>query len=287
MNLNHFEQSLLARSHDIITLTPVNTQRRPFHLSRHSHKLKLEFILEAASNLSWSPSSCSSVRDATLHVEVVLDDLEHLWRLRDPTRLQLGPHRHPVQGYLECARGYELRLDGVGEEEDHEARVHLVLDQPRVPTRRWLPQELEGVEAPQDEHYQQDLAQAQNLRGLKPPPWRVEVVSLDGQLRVFVLQYSGILLKYLPVPSGIAVQELDGGSRHHGGVLGRGDLLGDGLRPGHPGGGRRRAEVGDHSQQGQHDGQARQEVPGGPVGGGVGRVRHLDRAGIRFLGVPL
>ena len=42
---------------------------------------------------------------------------------------------------------------------------------------------------------------------LKPPPWRVEVVSLDGQLRVFVLQYSGILLKYLPVPSGIAVNK--------------------------------------------------------------------------------
>ena len=34
---------------------------------------------------------------------------------------------------LEGACGDELRLDGVGEEEDHEARVHLVLDQPRVP----------------------------------------------------------------------------------------------------------------------------------------------------------
>ena len=34
---------------------------------------------------------------------------------------------------LEGACGDELRLDGVGEEEDHEARVHLVLDQPGVP----------------------------------------------------------------------------------------------------------------------------------------------------------
>ena len=42
------------------------------------------------------------------------------------------------------------------------------------------------------------------MSSLKPPPWRREVVSLDGQLRVFVLQYSGILLKYLPVPSGVA-----------------------------------------------------------------------------------
>ena len=66
--------------------------------------------------------------------------------------------------------------------------------------------EREWVESAQDGHNEQDLGHAQELSELHLPSWRREVVSFDGELRVFLLQYSGILLKYLPVPSGITTK---------------------------------------------------------------------------------
>jgi len=81
------------------------------------------------------------------HLDVVVDDLEELARLRDPPRLQLGPQRHVVQGDLEGARGYQLRLDGVAQEEGHHAGVQLVFQHPGPPTGCRLTKILENVEA--------------------------------------------------------------------------------------------------------------------------------------------
>jgi len=41
-----------------------------------------------------------------------------------------------------------------------------------------------------------------------------KVVPADREVWVFLLQYTGILLKYLLVSSGIAVEEFDGGTHH-------------------------------------------------------------------------
>jgi len=53
---------------------------------------------------------------------------------------------------------------------------------------------------------------------------RGEIVATDGDFWVFLLQYTGILLKYLLIPSGVAVEELDGRS-HELGQLRLGDIL--------------------------------------------------------------
>jgi len=62
------------------------------------------------------------------------------------------------------------------------------------------------------------------LGGLKAESTRGEIISTDGKVRVFLLQYTGILLKYLLVSSGVTVQEFDGGA-HHLGHLGRRNIL--------------------------------------------------------------
>ena len=49
---------------------------------------------------------------AHIHVHVFVDDLEELPRLRDPPRLDLGPHRHVVKGDLERARTDQLADNG-------------------------------------------------------------------------------------------------------------------------------------------------------------------------------
>jgi len=67
------------------------------------------------------------------------------------------------------------------------------------------------------------------LGGLEAESTRREIISTDGKVGVFLLQYTGILLKYLLVSSGVTVQELDGGA-HHLGHLGCWNVfLGSGL----------------------------------------------------------
>ena len=57
-----------------------------------------------------------------------------------------------------------------------------------------------------------------------PVAARRKVVPTDGDVRVFLLQYSRILLKYLLVTSGVAVHEPDGRA-HELGQLGLGNVL--------------------------------------------------------------
>jgi len=56
-----------------------------------------------------------------------------------------------------------------------------------------------------------------------------KIVPTDREVRVFLLQYTGILLKYLLVSSGIAVEEFDGGTHHLRHLWSRNVLLGSGF----------------------------------------------------------
>jgi hypothetical protein len=67
------------------------------------------------------------------------------------------------------------------------------------------------------------------LGSLKAESTRGEIISTDRKVRVFLLQYTGILLKYLLVSSGVAVQEFDGGAHHLGHLGCRNILLGSGF----------------------------------------------------------
>ena len=46
---------------------------------------------------------------AHIHVHVIVDDLEQLSRLGNPSRLDLGPDRHVIQRYLEGACADQLK----------------------------------------------------------------------------------------------------------------------------------------------------------------------------------
>lgn len=149
-------------------------------------------------------------RNPVPHLKVVLNDLEQLWRLRDSTALDLAPDGHVVQADLEGARGDELALDGVADEEDHEAGVELMVNQRLI--EGWSldePEEWEWVERRQDCHEQNHLEDAQDLREHHFPVRGRVVVALDGELWVLLLQRVSILLKYLAVTSGIAIEEFD------------------------------------------------------------------------------
>lgn len=153
-------------------------------------------------------------------------------------------------------------------EEDHETPVELVLRQPDEPARRLRqPEEGEGVDVGHDHDDDGDLGEAEDLGQLEPPAGRGEVLALHRELRVLLMQYSGILLEDPTVPSGVAaekegrggeggkgggggkneadlekqgnvsrvrlvspVEEPDGRPGHHGGVLGLGHVLGRALR---------------------------------------------------------
>lgn len=56
---------------------------------------------------------CPAGTVSGVELEVVLNDLEELWRLRDPAGLQLGPDREAVQGDLEGAGRDQLSLNRV------------------------------------------------------------------------------------------------------------------------------------------------------------------------------
>ena len=87
---------------------------------------------------------------AGVHLQVGVDDLEKFRGLRNSARLQLGPDGHVVDGDLESAGGHELTLDGVADEEEHHAGVHLVLEGPGEGWRRVHAHHGEGVEGGQD-----------------------------------------------------------------------------------------------------------------------------------------
>jgi len=125
---------------------------------------------------------------------------------------------------LKGARADELRLHSVTEKEGHHAGVDLILQHPGCPGGRLLPDCLEGVEG--GEYHEDDgkLDYTKELCGLEPEATRRVVVPTDEHVWVFLLQYSGILLKHPLVASGVAVEELDGGA-HQLGELGLGDVL--------------------------------------------------------------
>jgi len=139
---------------------------------------------------------------------VVVDDLEQLAWLGDTTGLHLGPDWHVVEADLEGTRADQLSLHGIAEEEGHHTCVYFVLQHPGSPARSLHAKEREGVEGGEDHEDQEYLADAEQLCGLKSVAARGKVVTTDGHLWVFLLQYTGILLKYLLISSGVAVEEL-------------------------------------------------------------------------------
>jgi len=142
------------------------------------------------------------------HAHLVVNNLEQFLRLRNPPCLHLAPYWHVIHRDLESSRGDELSFHSVAQEESHHASVQLVLHHPGPPPRRGLTKLLERIEGykhSKDDHH---LHHADCLGDLKPVPQRSEIVASDGEVWVFLLQYTGILLKYLLVPSRVAVQEL-------------------------------------------------------------------------------
>jgi len=150
--------------------------------------------------------------------------LEEFSRLRYSASLNLGPHRHVIQRNLKGSSADKLSLNSVEEEEGHHACVDLVVKQPLSPTRSRLAHTRKRVKAGQDHHDDKKFDDTENLGGLQAESARGEIISTDGKVWVFLLQYTGILLKYLLVSSGVTVQEFDGGA-HHLGHLGRRNIL--------------------------------------------------------------
>jgi len=118
---------------------------------------------------------------AGVHLEVVLQNLEEFWRLRDSSRLHFGPEGHAVDGDLEGAGGDQLTLDRVADEEEHHASVQLVVHRPLERGRGGaLSKVHERVERGQHAKDDGQLGIAQYLGELPFPCRRREVVSLDG-----------------------------------------------------------------------------------------------------------
>lgn len=136
-----------------------------------------------------------------IHLQMSVDDLEEFRRLRDPPGLEFRPNRHIVDANLECARRHELTFDGVADKEDHHASVHLVLQGPGERARCVNAHHGERVEGGQDTNDECKFEITHELGQLHFPIWRRVVVSLDRDTRVFLLQYTRILLKYLSVTS--------------------------------------------------------------------------------------
>jgi len=159
-----------------------------------------------------------------VHVHVVVNDLEEFSGLGDAARLYLGPDGHVVQTDLEGPGADELGLHRVTQEESHHAGVDLVLQHPSGPGWSLNTEEGEGVEGGQNHHYEENLQDTEYLCSLQSVATRGEVVATDGDFWVFLLQYTGILLKYLLITSGVAVEELDG-RPHELGQLRLGNVL--------------------------------------------------------------
>jgi len=175
----------------------------------------------------WDPaSSSSSLATRNLHVHLILNDLEQLPRLRYSASLNLGPHRHVIQCNLKGPRADKLSLNSVEEEESHHASVDLVVEEPLSPARGGLAHTGKWVKAGQDHHDDEEFDDTENLGGLEAEAAGGEIISTDGKVRVFLLQYTGILLKYLLVSSGVTVQEFDGWTHHLGHLGGWNILLG-------------------------------------------------------------
>ena len=94
---------------------------------------------------------------AGVHLQVGVDDLEKFRGLRNSARFELGPHGHVVDGDLKGAGGHELTLNGVGDEEEHHAGVHLVLEGPGEGRRRVHAHHRKGVEGGQDANDKREL----------------------------------------------------------------------------------------------------------------------------------
>lgn len=146
---------------------------------------------------------------ATLvHVEVVVNDLKEFLRLGNASGFDLGPDRKVVQGHFKGPRGDELGLDEITQKKDHEAGVEFVFQQPLIPRRRDLTGEEERVQGSYHTHDHGHFGESNELGQLGLPHRRREIVALNGEVGIFLMQYAGILLKNLPVPSGIAAMEI-------------------------------------------------------------------------------
>jgi len=159
------------------------------------------------------------------HPHLVVDNLEQFVRLRNSSGLDLAPYWHIVHRNLECSRGDELSFQGVAEKESHHARVQLVLHHPRPPARGHGAKLLERIERHEHSDDDHHLQHADSLWGLKPVPPRREVIARNGEVWVFLLQYTCVLLKYPLVTSRVTVEELNAGAHQVLGELGLGDVL--------------------------------------------------------------
>ena len=87
---------------------------------------------------------------------------------------------------------FALCLFLLTDEEDHEASVELVGEQPLEPRRRPVGgvavDVVEGVDVGHDGDDEDDLGHPEELRQLHPPGGCGEVVPFDRELRVFLLQ---------------------------------------------------------------------------------------------------
>jgi len=132
-------------------------------------------------------SPCPTLARTKVHIHVIINYLKQFPRLRNTTRLYLGPDRHVVQRYLESSRADELGLDCITEEECHHAGVDLVLQHPGSPAGSVHSEEGEGVEGGENHEDEEKFTNTNYLGGLQPVATGREVVSTDGDIWVFLL----------------------------------------------------------------------------------------------------
>lgn len=92
-----------------------------------------------------------------IHLQVVVEDLEKFLDVGDITGLELGPDRNIIQCDLEGARGQEVSLQYVTEEERHQTGEDLVVLAPDPGVRRGHTHHVEGVLAADDQYDGQQL----------------------------------------------------------------------------------------------------------------------------------
>ena len=129
-----------------------------------------------------------------------LQHLNELVRRWQTTRFEFRPERNVVHGDLERARGDQVRFQRIRKEEDHQTRVHLVLQRPRVGGRRGNIQESERIlpeEKTTEENHFHDGEDASD-EGLDRRRWIV--LSHHFYLRIMCSNKLRELIKHIAVP---------------------------------------------------------------------------------------
>lgn len=155
-----------------------------------------------------------------VHLQVRVEDLEHLLDIWHVTGLQLGPNGNVVQSDLEGPRGQEVSLHHVADEEGHQTREDLVALSPGPNCRGVGTKERERVLAGDDDEDGDELQVGDQVTSEPVEGGGGVVFPLDADVWINPADGLGVFLEDFTVPSGDAVAELENRAGVQGGFGG-------------------------------------------------------------------